>query len=292
MYRWIREFYGGGERGGGATREARVQFSAVINFTAVRPHTLLGRLLRLPLRLIPGSAVVRIPQGPGRGLRWRIGAAMHGYWLGTYEPGSSGRFVREVSPGDVVYDMGANVGWYTLLAARRVGGGGHVVAIEPLPENVRQIRDHLALNRFENVTVVNAAVGAESGEVRFARGGHHSLGRIEDTGDLAVRVVRIDDLVARGELPPPTLVKIDVEGAEVMALEGMRATLAAHRPFVFLSTHGASVHQQCIALLRQLGYELCSLSAAPLDTTEELLATHRGDRPATRGGHPVPPHHP
>jgi hypothetical protein len=108
----------------------------MLNFSAIPRHAVAGRALRLPLRLIPRSLVVPILQGPLRGARWIVGSATHGCWLGCYERAKQQGFVRILAPGQVVYDLGANVGFYTLLAARRVGPTGEVHAFEPGAENL------------------------------------------------------------------------------------------------------------------------------------------------------------
>ena len=80
-----------------------------------------GRLLRLPLALIPPALAMPVLQGPLRGYRWIVGSSNHGCWLGSYEYAKQRLFAQMVRSGDVVFDVGANVGFYTLLAACRVG---------------------------------------------------------------------------------------------------------------------------------------------------------------------------
>ena len=92
-----------------------------MNFSAISNETLLGRMLRLPFRLIPTNAQMRILQGHLRGKKWIAGSGNHGYWLGSYEYQKQRIFSEEIRPGDVVYDLGANVGFYSLLASFLVG---------------------------------------------------------------------------------------------------------------------------------------------------------------------------
>jgi SAM-dependent methyltransferase len=119
-----------------------------MNWTSISTTSFLGRLLRLPLRLIPRRAVLPILQGPLRGKKWIVGSGNHGYWLGSYEIGKRALFVRSIPVGAVVYDLGANVGYYTLLAAMLAGAEGKVFAFEPLPRNLEYLRRHLVLNRI------------------------------------------------------------------------------------------------------------------------------------------------
>src|SRR5687767_8704385 len=113
----------------------------------------LGRVVRFPLRLVPRDAVLRVLSGPLRGRRWIAGAATHGCWLGTYERFVQRIFVEHVRPGGVVYDVGANAGFFTLLASKLAGSSGRVYAFEPMERNLHYIRKHLQMNRVENVEV-------------------------------------------------------------------------------------------------------------------------------------------
>src|SRR5256885_1092969 len=85
------------------------------------PDRLLGKLARAPLHLIPSKAVLPILQGPGRGLRWIVGSYNHGCWLGSYEYEKQVVLQRLVQKGNVVYDIGAHVGFFTLIFSRLVG---------------------------------------------------------------------------------------------------------------------------------------------------------------------------
>lgn len=244
-----------------------------VNFSGIDNRGLLGRLARFPLRLIPASARMPVLQGPLKGRRWIAGSHTHGCWLGSYEADKQALFVREVAPGDVVFDIGANVGFYTLLASTIVGPAGKVVAFEPVPRNLRFLRDHVSINRLANATVIEAAVAETPGETTFDDTIGSAQGRISGQGRLKVRLVSVDDLVSRGELPRPTVLKIDVEGAEAGVLRGCARTIAAgKRPKIFLATHGPAVHAECLALLRSMGYQVASMNDKPVESTDEVLA--------------------
>src|SRR5580700_3209935 len=96
------------------------------------PAAMLAKFLRFPLSLIPPEAEVRILRGPLRGKKWIKGAGPNAYWVGTYEVARLRALANAVSPGTVVYDVGANVGIYSLLASLRAGPSGKVYAFEPL----------------------------------------------------------------------------------------------------------------------------------------------------------------
>ena len=213
-----------------------------------------GKLLRAPLHLIPRGTPLRILVGPGHGLRWLAGSGPHSCWLGFNELRKRHLFVATVRDGDVVYDIGANVGFYSLIASQRVGEDGQVVAFEPLPVNLQWLRRHLAINGLANVAVEDVAVWSTNGKRRFLATDDRVTSHVSVRGQHTVRTVTLDALLADGRHRPPDHLKIDVEGAEHEVLLGAQATLAAWRPTVFLATHGVRRTADCRALLQRLGY--------------------------------------
>lgn len=135
---------------------------------------------------------------------------------------------RVLRPGDLVVDVGANVGLYTLIAASRVGGG-RVIALEPDPLAARRLEDNLMLNGIRNVDVRLAAAGAEAGEARLTTGldtTNHIVGD-EFASSIAVRLVTLDDVV--GPTAEVALVKLDAEGFESQVLAGSERMLREGR---------------------------------------------------------------
>lgn len=242
------------------------------DITSIPTTSLLGRVLRAPLRLIPRGAVVPIVRGPLRGKRWVAGSHIHSCWLGGYEADKQSAFADAIKPGAVVYDIGANVGFYTLLSATLAGPNGKVYAFEPLPRNLGLLRRHVALNSLGTVEVIAAAVSDREGEATFDDSAPTAMGSLSERGSLKVRTVAIDELVAQGRLKPPDVVKIDVEGAEGHVLAGASKTLAAHLPTLFLATHGREIHASCLATLKTLGYSQRPLGSGDLEASDEVLA--------------------
>lgn len=240
---------------------------------------LAGRLIRLPLRLLPKGTVMPVMFGPMRGGRIIVGASDHGTWMGTYEGDKVRSFAERVRPGQTVYDLGAHIGYYTLLASRLVGPDGRVIALEPEPQNLRFLRRHLQLNRVTNVEVVEAAVTDSVGEISFEVGPTSTTGKVAAGGvasSLAVRCVTIDDLVLVQGMPAPDLIKMDIEGAEGLALRGAEQVFARYRPTIFLATHNPPVHRECIGFLEALDYQIRAIDGASVEESSELLATHDG----------------
>ena len=246
-----------------------------LNLSAISSRSAAGKFLRWPLRLVPRDLAVPIPQGALRGKRWIVGSATHGCWLGSYEYTKQRLFERRVAAGDVVYDVGANVGFYTLLASVLVGPTGQVVAVEPFPRNVSYLRRHLALNAVTNVTVIEGAAHDHCGVIGVTDGPDSCQIRVDEAGALRVRSFTLDDLTFHDGLPAPTAIKIDVEGAEGAVLRGARRLLTENGPLIFLSTHGPDVHTESCRLLSEFGYRLRPIDAGSVEESSELVAEHR-----------------
>jgi FkbM family methyltransferase len=209
-----------------------------------------------------------ILQGPLRGRRWIVGSATHGCWLGSYEFETQRAFAGLVQRGDVVYDLGANVGFYSLLGARLAGDAGAVYSFEPLARNLGYLRKHVAMNRAKNCFVIEAAVADFDGEMRFESSEEPTTAHLSARGEVAVCVVRLDSLVERGEIRPPNVIKIDVERAEVKALQGAVGTIEKFRPRILLATHDRELHAECVEFLERRGYRLEMLGELALSGAE------------------------
>jgi FkbM family methyltransferase len=180
-----------------------------------------------------------------------------------YEPAFWRELLASVRPGDVVVDVGANVGLYAIAAARRVGPAGRVIAYEPDAGNAALLRRNLALNSVRHVVDVReVAVGGEHGELPFLSDRQQS--RFDPAGSSRVRVVALDD-----EHERLALLKIDVEGFEYAVLEGARSMLAdeSRRPRrIFVEAHLARLpelghtEEDVKCALQTAGYRLTELS--------------------------------
>lgn len=154
---------------------------------------------------------------------------------GIYEPEVAAVFYDVLRPGMGVVDVGANIGFFTLLAARLTGPSGTVFAVEPNAANVRLIEASRQLNGFETVTVCQAAAGDRTGikvlNTSFSNGtaadAPAGLGPLMDAQTVAC--LRLDDVLPGN---PVHLLKIDVEGAEYTALRGCEQTLRRWRPVI------------------------------------------------------------
>jgi FkbM family methyltransferase len=203
-------------------------------------------------------------------------------------------FIELLRAGDGVIDVGANVGYYTMVAAKLVGSTGCVHAFEASPRIFPWLRANAELNPTANIQVHSQAVTDRCGEVEFytARAEKTGFSSIRNLGERAdhvtvVPTVSLDSIL--DELPQIRLVKIDVEGAELLVLRGMQQLILRDRPHIifeiddcFLRELGADARQQCEFLIR-LGYDLFRivergdlkpLIDAPADRCNILASPH------------------
>lgn len=212
-----------------------------------------------------GRAPLTIAGGPAAGMfvsteHLHLGHAHLGVILrGDLEMSVYRAMIRTLKPGDVFYDVGANMGYFSLVAARMVGPAGRVVAFEPVPECAEGVRRNLALNDLGHASVLEVAVGDRVGraELQVVTEASQSvlcgLTTNRTTREvIEVEITTLDALVGAGTIAPPDVVKLDVEGAELLILRGMRKTLAAHGPMLICEVHGEKA--AFAALIDDLGY--------------------------------------
>lgn len=188
------------------------------------------------------------------------------YWLGTYEPDLQSALRELIAPGWVIYDVGANIGYVSLLLAKAAGESGRVFAFEALPTNVERLRRNVELNRMgSRVAVVAGAVTQAAGPVRFLVHESGGMGKAEGSAgredqyraEVIVEGLSLDEFVFERGNPPPQAVKMDIEGGEVLALPGMRRLLAEVRPLMLMELHGPESARAAWEALTAAGYEIC-----------------------------------
>jgi FkbM family methyltransferase len=188
------------------------------------------------------------------------------YWLGTYEPELQSALRELIPTGAVIFDVGANIGYVSLLLAKAAGGKGKVFAFEALPSNIEQLRRNVALNGMDaQVTVIASAVTQAPGPVRFLVHASRGMGKVagsagrEDKVESEVTVpgISLDEFVYGQGNPLPQVVKMDIEGGEVLALPGMHRVLAEARPLMLMELHGPESSRVAWETLTAAGYEMC-----------------------------------
>jgi FkbM family methyltransferase len=237
-----------------------------------------GRLGRRFLHiLLPRGRRVwsQIPAGPARGLWLKVEPYLEERYLtGCPEPGPQEEILRHLRPGGCFYDVGAHIGFNSLLAARLVGKGGRVVAFEPDPSNAAVLHENLSRNDLTEVEVIPAAVWSHLGIVTFQRSAaeHPEMssrrGRVvvstdEAAGSSLIEVEAVTlDAFARDH-PAPTMIKIDVEGAEAEVLRGAQKLISHARPVWLLEVHHQNAATFLEEDLRQNGYRIEWLARHP-----------------------------
>lgn len=234
----------------------------------LRRRPLLGRIA---LSCLPDVEIgVLVPEAG----KFRIRLRRHrSYWLRhplTHETFALGALKKLISPDDVVYDVGANIGVYTRLALRF--GASTVVAFEPMTENLELLRKNVKLGNVEGrveirPTALCSRDGTEPLQIDNIMSGSASLSAV--TGGQAsqgraqyglppltemVQCARLDSLLAQGTIPPPMVMKIDIEGGESEMLSGAENTLDRCAPKLLVELHGVDRARSVYELLSRLGY--------------------------------------
>jgi len=162
------------------------------------------------------------------------------FTLGEFEPGESAVIRALLRPGDFAVDVGANIGWFTLIMGAAVEPGGEVWALEPLPKAIEVLRRNLALNETLPLKVLEVALGSTAGtlDLHLFAGlphGHASASTLdrEDYTTHSAELRTLDDVLA--EAPRlPVFVKVDVEGSELEVLRGAERTIDSERPPIWM----------------------------------------------------------
>jgi len=228
-----------------------------INYSAISRKTIFGKLLRLPLKLFPKNLIIPIIQGEIRGYKWIIGSGVNGYWLGSYELKKVSLFIKTIKEKrcKIIYDIGAHVGYYTLISSKFVGDTGIVYSFEPNPQNIFYLKKHIKINKINNVNVIEAAVSNFIGKANFDTTSNTSMGKIADKG-VQIHCITIDYFVFKNNNIPPEIIKIDIEGAELDALKSAKETITKFHPIIFLSLHSNELYRECKRFLNNYSYKI------------------------------------
>jgi FkbM family methyltransferase len=219
-------------------------------------------------KILPKGYAYPVVRGPLHGIRFVLGAAAGegggaSVLFGLSEPAQTRAFAAAVKPGHIVFDVGANVGYYTLLGSRLVGAKGLVLSVEPVLRNLQFLNRHLQINGIKNVILLSSACSDKLGIACFHPGENNAVGHLREITDKQTRnlgavavvpTVSIDSIASQIGLSPH-VIKIDVEGAELRVLQGGKDTLTAGRPDIFLSVHSPDLRQKCLRYLESLDYE-------------------------------------
>jgi FkbM family methyltransferase len=228
----------------------------------------LGRFARIGLI----KRDVTIKHGVAAGLKFNAGAYNLDTALGTYEMPVQETLAQYLKLGDIFYDIGANVGFFTIVAAKLVGSSGQVYAFEPEAENMATLQHNARINGFTHINAIAKAVSRTTGQGELLLAdycGGHTLAKVGSRSAarnvVSIDVISIDDLLSQNEIEPPQFVKIDVEGAEIDVLYGMTQTIQEYQPIILYEVDDRnkeimlSKREEIASFLREYGYEVKDL---------------------------------
>ena len=231
----------------------------------------MGRVLRLPFLFIPNNVVIPILTGPLQGKKWIVGSHNDSAWLGTYERNQSLTFAEKCKGCKVLWDLGAHAGYYTLLF-KTINKESKVYSFEPVESNFQFFQKHVSLNNLHGIKLFRKAVSSKEGILKFAKGNSVG-GKLSESGDMEVSVVRLSTLLKKNSIEIPDIIKMDIEGAEFEVLEDIERDLLSinSKPIIFLSTHGEEVRDKCLYLLQSVGYKITPLDDKKMNVAREFL---------------------
>jgi FkbM family methyltransferase len=222
-----------------------------------------GMLHRLSHHVLPANEMAwgKIQSGPGEGL-WlevhpRTGAEL---LSGNLERPTQEIVASHLRPGMVFYDLGANIGRFSLIVGRAIGPQGKVFAFEPDPDLIARLRRNMERNQLANIEVLPMGVWSSSKTLEFRQagpdspeGGTGTFLNDDQAGErIQVRCISLDDFALTAL--PPQGIKCDVEGAEVEVLRGAEATLREHHPWILCELHAPENESIVRDYLTRLGY--------------------------------------
>jgi FkbM family methyltransferase len=203
----------------------------------------------------------QVEAGPAKGIWLELNPRTgQNYRLGTTEKACQAVLAERLRPGDVFYDLGANIGLFSLLAARSTGPTGKVFSFEPDVQVAERLRRNAARNGLSNITVVEMGVWSASGTLNFVSADSSSpdrgVGSFVPNDAVAtgspVRCISLDDFTQSA--PPPCAIKCDVEGAEVETFRGAQNLLGTQHPWILCELHSRSNDEAWRLLVRRFGY--------------------------------------
>lgn len=216
-----------------------ISISGKYNFTIFEPLSDIESSMKLKhtIKLLFSGVYVRIRSGPLEGKKWSISSGYR-FIRGNYEQYKTEAFLEHFTPGSIFFDIGAHAGYFTSIAAVINNGKGKIIAFEPRPMNIKFFMNHIEINNFQNVTLIEAAAGETDGYVQFDDKHGSATGFVSKEGNLKVIQVSVGRMVKDGSLPVPDFIKIDVEGGEKEVLKSLDNVISSAHPKILVATHG------------------------------------------------------
>ncbi len=244
------------------------------NLINLIPYNFRDKIRRIPLvgalqrwmfaNFFRGSVDFKIKEGPAKGLVFPLKLPDDKlFWTGLWEKEFAEQLSRATRQGGVCLDVGAYRGYFSGVMA--VQGAGEVHCFEPNPDNIAKLERLAELNPDLPLKVHQMALGDADGETEFVLMSEDTMGKLADssfqrersTGKrFKVKLCKLDTLVSEGKVPAPSVIKVDVEGAEKMFLEGAAASIEQSKPTILLEYHSGPLARECAAMLQSWGYSI------------------------------------
>jgi FkbM family methyltransferase len=215
----------------------------------------------------------RVDAGPAKGITFVVKMPDDkGIWTGTYEVDFATRIAASIEPGAVAYDIGGWHGFFGGVMAAQEASQVHI--FEPLPANAERIRRLIELNPSYQINLHEVAVGEGESEMDLLMMPETSMAKLETStfqpkagasDRMRVKVRSIDSMVSSGEISAPSVIKVDVEGAELMVFKGAIETIRRYHPIIFAEVHSSGLLTQCQNLLEGLGYQVELIDENPVN---------------------------
>lgn len=260
--------------------------------SALGKTPLVSKALRWYAGRFPEGSVTTIRSGLASGMKWRRHHCyVNGYWTGQYEYPMQCALKRELESAKCFYDLGANAGFFSLVAANLLGEQGRVVSFDPDPFNCSTMNEQIEMNNLQDRwSIEQKGIADKHGHAVFElEKPGSSKGHLQETGaggfdvgsgkdSFEVELVALDDVIDAH--PHPDVVKMDIEGAEILAMKGATRLLRDVRPIFLIELHGPESVRAVHAALREHNYSFFTIEneALPKDTRE--LPRHFIARPA------------
>jgi FkbM family methyltransferase len=238
---------------------------------SLRNLPIIGKFIHsLSHLILPGDERVWacVEAGPAKGLWLELNPRTgQSYLRGETEVAIQRVLEERLKPGMVFYDLGANIGLFSMLGARLVGPTGKVFSFEPDPETAARLRRNIARNGSKRAVVIQSGVWSTTGKLVFvgadASSPDHGVGKfvkeqVGENGSL-LDCIALDDFIQNA--PAPDAIKCDVEGAEVEVFRGAKRILKSHRPWIICELHSESNQHELCRFLGSFGYRFSSIDA-------------------------------
>lgn len=230
--------------------------AALARVSSHLPSALKYRLSRLRpfyARILASSGTVVSVTTRHGDFRWHLDElSCEGHLTGNYEPYMQEAISSLLRPDMIVYDVGSHAGFHTLFCARRAR---QTIAFEPHPVNRASIQRQLNLNPELCVRLLPYALSDTNGPGALAEPANPSMAFVSSDGEIPIELRTMDSLVAEG-VPPPGLIKMDVEGHELSVLRGGTETIKAHRPIILCDRNHEGTSKEVADMLSALDYQV------------------------------------